>query len=693
MRTRTVVHERQEAGGAYFIEDWSPPEFDDQWYDRISSDPRSGLVAGRFVREMLPTDRGEYDLNFVQQLDRISSDLTPDYLAAARSVVGMGHEPNTDVIAMGAVRDLDAFESVILDAVSNLEALDSRWAKKEFPTWQQIEDGEVDKAFEDYYDPYEHEDSSSSERLVETYVDVMRAAGRWPDLRDHPKVARLTSSWCRAIRNSPRPVEVDEVEALLDATQGSREEPGAWHAVQRHWHASLEHRLSAALHIVNGHDDLRQSLVECSVVNSPLNFMQALDRASDDDPLQFIRLIIDLHDAAGSSGAGARNSARTLIEVLGPNVGELHQALLSEAIPSIGPEALSLLTETSRVAEPKVLGRLLPILLLNGPTPFNVLRRLLVETEDRALACKAAKASVELDHEELIGLALRHPRADARQIALEHRLAQCNGVVAADLLVFATDRGSRVRRALLRTVALWPHPSHIDTLLKLSNDRWSDAEPLYDDPDSYPIARAAVEALLRYEILNDAVGTELVGLAVDTSDDNLARIAFKVAASRCGPSVREAILDVSNDETLNRKRVHALKGLTAAPTVEQKLLVRLSNRWIFSVAPPLAVAGIELLCTHLPIVETAQRLEAVSHSNERRALILVGAHVLRNRDEKAAMGVLDLLEPNHPARQLFAGASLPRSILDDLGRVRVRRHVEAFLSNYLIDERTTAAGQ
>ncbi|MER9002244.1 MULTISPECIES: hypothetical protein [unclassified Mesorhizobium] len=678
-------------GAAYFIDDWKPAEFDGQWYDRISSDPRSRLVAGRFIREVLPTDRGDYGRRFVQQLDRISSDLTPDYLAAARSVVGMGHEPNTHAISVGAVRDLNAFESVMLEAVSYLEAMESRSGREEPPTWRQIEDGETDKAFEEYYGSYENDDGAASERLVDAYVDAMRAPGRWPELRAHPKVAGLTSSWCRAVRNSPKSVAIDEVEALLDATRGSGQEPSAWYAAQRHWHASLEKRLTAALLSVGDDQDLRASLVECAAVHSPSSFKRALERASDGDPLQFVCLMIDLHDVADFSGADTSGSACSLIETLGPKAGELQKALLSEAPPSVGPEVLSLLIEASRVAEPKVLSRLLPIFLENGPTAIDVIRRLFAETEDRDLACRAAEAAVALDDDELIGLALRHPRADARQTALEHRLSQCNGIVPADLLAFATDRGSRVRRALVDKVSLWPHPSHIEALLKLSNDRWSDAEPHYEDTESYPIARVAVEALLRYETLDDAVGTGLVGLAVDTTDNSLARIAFKVAAARCGLAVRQSILDVSNDQTLTWTRVHALQGLTAASVVEQQLLDRLPNKWILSVAPPLAVAGIELLCTHLSVAEAASRLEAISHSNNRRALILVGAHALKSRDETAAIGVLDMLEPGHPARQFFTGAPLPRSILNDLGTVRVRRFVEKFLSEYWINERTRAA--
>lgn len=560
------------------------------------------------------------------------------------------------------------------------------------PSWQQIEDGEADNAFEEYYANYDNDDGASSEQLVDAYVDAMRAAGRWSELRGHPKVARLTSSWCRAVRNSPGPVAIDEIEALLNATRGSQREPGAWYAAQRHWHASLEPRLAAALLSVGHDENLRGSLVECAAVHSPAAFTRALEWAFDSDPLQFVRMMIDLHDLADSFQTGTKSGACSLIETLGPKAGELHQAL-GEATPSIGTELVSLLAEASHGAEPKVLARLLPIFLVNGPRPSSVLRRLLLETENRDLACKAAEAAVVLDDEELIGLALQHPRADARQIALEHRLSQCDDVVPADLLAFASDRGSRVRRALLDKVALWPHPSHIETLLKLSHDRWSDAEPHYDDRESYPIARASVEALLHYETLDNAIGAGLVSLAVDTPDDSLASIAFKVAAACCGPSVRESVLDVSSNKTLNWKRVHALQGLIAAPAVEQQLLKRIQTKWILSVAPALAVVGVELLCTHLPVAKAVRQLEAISHSNNRRALILVGAHVLRRRDETAAMGVLDLFEPDHPARHLFAGVPLPRTILNDLGSVRIRRFVEAFLSEYLIDEGTKGGRQ
>lgn len=81
--------------------------------------------------------------------------------------------------------------------------------------------------------------------------------------------------------------------------------------------------------------------------------------------------------------------------------------------------------------------------------PIDAVRRLLNETLDRALACQAAEAAVVMGDEELINLALMHPRADARQIALEHRLSMCNGIIPDRLLAFAHDKGCRVRSVLL----------------------------------------------------------------------------------------------------------------------------------------------------------------------------------------------------------------------------------------------------
>lgn len=673
-------------GAAYFIADWKPPAVDDNWYQRISSDPRSRLLAGRFVRELLPTDRGDYGRSFVQKLDRISTELTPYYLEAAQWVIGMGHEPNTRVIAMGAVRDLAKFGPIVMKAVADLEAMERRGDADGSPNWHQIEDGEADKAYADYHTDYHNDDGAASEELVRAYVHAMRVAGRWRELVVHRQLSPLATTWSRSVRDDPSPTQV-EVGGLLDAMRGAPQEPAAWMAAGRHWHDALEERLTAAMLAVGGNDRLRAALVECAVVHHPAALTETLDRTLRKDTLQFVRFVVDIRDVADHGGEDEKAGVAQFLVAASAEVRDLFHALNPASAPHMSQrtDAMSrVVEELPSTAEPELLGRILPILLRSGGAPSDAVRRLLNESQDRALACQAAEAAVAIGNEELIDLALTHPRADARQIALEHRLSMCNGIVPDRLVTFAHDKGCRVRTALLDKIVQYPSPEHINTLLILAHDTWSDAEPHYDGTESFPVARAAVAALLRYPHLDDAVGKDLLGIGRSTPDNDLARVAFEVAASRCGASIRSAIFDVSNERELDWKRVYALQGLSAAQMVERELLDRITDKWLLSVSSRVAIVGTALLCTHLPVAEAVKRIEVVSHSNKRRALILVGAHVLKDRDLKGAATVLDLLEPKHAARELLSSRSLPVSVLNDLGTVQIRRYVQAYLSDYFL---------
>ncbi|MNN89762.1 hypothetical protein D3C81_2076200 [compost metagenome] len=55
---------------------------------------------------------------------------------------------------------------------------------------------------------------------------------------------------------------------------------------------------------------------------------------------------------------------------------------------------------------------------------------------------------------------------------------------------------------------------------------------------------------------------------------------------------------------------------------------------------------------------------------------------MENRDHAAAVDLLDLLDVDHPARRLLDEEEelLPGTVLDDLGDVRIRRHVQLWLS-------------
>ena len=60
-------------GGQFFLDSWEPPTFDDAWYERVSADSRTFVIADRFVREQLPQDRDGFGDDFANRLDRIAS--------------------------------------------------------------------------------------------------------------------------------------------------------------------------------------------------------------------------------------------------------------------------------------------------------------------------------------------------------------------------------------------------------------------------------------------------------------------------------------------------------------------------------------------------------------------------------------------------------------------------------------------
>jgi hypothetical protein len=64
--------------------------------------------------------------------------------------------------------------------------------------------------------------------------------------------------------------------------------------------------------------------------------------------------------------------------------------------------------------------------------------------------------------------------------------------------------------------------------------------------------------------------------------------------------------------------------------------------------------------------------------------LLLGVCGLADRDRSAALGLLALLGSDHPAQRLLdlgEGERLQRTVLDDLGHIRVRKAVQGWLDD------------
>ena len=673
-------------GGQVFLDRWEPPTFDDAWYARVSADSRSFKIADRFVREQLPEDRDGFGDGFANQLDRIASGLTPAFVVAARKMAASGFDSNIGAVAAGAVRDLDSYEEVLDAALDELAGLNRSYEREGKEQWRAIKDGECDEAYEEGYQSQHEDDGYAAGIFVAAYVSKVRSLGHWPTLAKHSRISELGRAWADDISRTSGPVSREELRAVIAATRWGEGEETAWEAARQHWQASLASDLEQRI-LSNPDDDrLRATLVCCALMASPDTLARCFEQLSA-APASFVHLLVDMHGACRRmSGETPERRLRPLLASI-PSAGkEIFESLSIKDKPPrpVGRMALSLLNEAAKTVPPIILAKIVPVMIVSGSAPSAAIRRWLVETEDHQLAKAAAEAAIGIQDDELVWLALDHARADAREAALVYLANTLPDPLPQQLLELASDPGSRVRRSLIGILADRPHPDHLSVLLRLIDDKWSDAEMFHNDPPSYPIAREAISGLAAYGSLSDEIGKVLLFRAERTDDRSLGIVALDTAAKCCGPAIRGKIWNLSFLDQLRWVRVDAIDALTKADVVESDILDAITAKLLLRLAPPLAASACVLLAIHGRVDAVVEAMERIAHSTKKRALLLLGVYGLADRDRHAAIGLLALLGSDHPARRLLdltGDEELPKTVLDDLGHIRIRKAVQGWLND------------
>ena len=673
-------------GGQLFLEDWQPPTFDDAWYARVAADSRSFVIADRFVREQLPQERDGFGDEFANQLDRIASNLTPAFLAAARKMVASGFDSNVGAVAVGAVRDLDRYEEVLeaaLDELAGIHRLHEREGKEQ---WRAIEDGECDEAYKEGFQWQHQDDGYAADKFVAAYVNRVRSLGRWRTLAEHSRVSELGRAWAEDISRTSGPVSPEELRAVISTTRPSEHEEYAWEAARAHWQDALGSDLEQRILSTPDDHSLRAALIYCALMASSATLARCLERSST-APASFVHLLVDMHRAHRRISGETRTPHLEPFLASIPSDGkEIFQALSINDNPPrrVGQTALSLLIEAAETVPPFILDKIVPMMIVSGSSPSAAIRRWLVETEDHQLAKSAAEAATRIRDEELVWLALDHARADAREAALNYLANSLPDPLPQRLLELSSDPGSRVRRSLVRILTARPHPDHQSALLRLIDDEWSDAEMFHNEPPSYPIAREAIGGLAVYGGLANDIGEALLLRAERTEDRSLGIVALDAAAQCCGPAIRKRIWALSFLDRLGWIRVDAIDALTKADVVERDILNEITSKLLLRLAPPLAASACVLLAVHGQVDSVIKAMERIGQSKKKRAMLLLGAYHLAERDNDAAIRLLTLLGSDHPAQRLLDladGEKLPKTALEDLGHIRVRNAVQDWLND------------
>ena len=670
-------------GAAFFIDRWVPPNFSNDWYNRISRDPRSFQIAERFVHDQLPHENGSYGTGFPVALDRIATGLEGAYLHAARQLVGMGYGSNIEAIVTGALRDLPAFKAVFEEALDDLAHDDGKRAENA-ERRRIIGDGECDYGYEEYYTSGNDDEGYASGVIIDRYIEAVRGAGDWKALAGNSRVAAFGYYWARAIRDSDKadPPSPEELAAMFAAAQAGGQEDGAWDALRNHWHPDFRERLKQAISAGLIDQSNSRAAMACAVSVDQTLLAEAFD--SSPTPASRVAFLGDLIGARNRYSRNQKAGLPHLIEALDLPYREIGWRLLRGAsrVAPLDPQAVEILRQAAITAPPRILAETVPLLMEAGDVPAEPIRRCLKETEDKDLAEAAASAAVAIEDAEAIMLALQHPRASARVVALEFLVAQTDPPFPANILALSTDAGHRVREALVLALTAKAHPAHLPVLLRITGDTWSDADPSHNEADSYPIARAAVAALAAYTPLSDEIGDQLIKLATTTPDRALSQQCVQVAACYGSLAVRMKIRAMIGDRERGWLRLDALDALVFADTIEPEVLKPFTAERIMRLGPAPAASATVLVCVHAPIEVASALCERMAHSNSDRSLAVLGAYFLHDRDPGAARMILELLAEGHPARQLFADEDelLPASVLDGLGDIKRQRWVQKWLS-------------
>jgi len=635
------------------------------------------------VRDQLFTERGAYGDGFPAALDRIVTGLESAYLKAAHRLVGMGYGLNVEAVVAGALRDLFGFEAVVDEALDELAGDDVTRAKNA-ETWRIIEDGECDEGFEEYYSSGNDDEGYSSGIIVERYVAAVRKSGAWEKLANHRRAPEFGWYWVKAISKAKTAPAVAEMSAAFAAAKAIGHEDSAWDALRVHWFPAFRDLLKSTL--VAGIQDqaVSHSAVACALAADDDLLVEVLSAAIKSYG-QRMSLLCDLIHARKYVPRAKTGRVGKVLTTLEPELREICKALVQGATraPAVSPSALEILRAAAKSVAPRILAQIVPLMITSGDKPVEAVRRWLNETRDKDLAVAATAAAVKIEDETAVWLALNHPRANARALALEYLSSRAEAPFSPALLALSGDPGHRVRRALGKALASKPHPEHFAVLMRLTDDKWSDAAPQYNEKDSFPIAREATVSLAFYRPLSDQVGEHLINLGVTTTDRRLSQVCLEGAASHCSSAIRMKIFRLIGDHARGITRQDALNALIRADTIEPELLVPFTAERIVKLAPALAASAIVFVCRHATLANAVALCERIAHSNSHRSLALLGAAYLHERDDATGLAILNLLPDGHAARQLFdvdAGL-LPATVLDDLGDVKLRHWVRLWLSD------------
>jgi hypothetical protein len=627
---------------SWLIDDWSLPDRTPQWYERSRAHPKTAAVCAAFITRELPHRHRSFPDDFAKSIASLSDDLTSAFTEAARSMVKDGYNPNASAIAEGAIADLEAFEKIVAAAVDYEEAL---YKKGDDGLWLAVANGEYDDAAAEHYYESASEDGYTASIFLERYVSERRNRDGWAAIRDHARAAGLTRSWLQILAKAKNATP-DEWAAIGKAVRDNAEETQLWERVTGSLPRSLLPQLGERLKAGSENRSLRIESLK-TVVHDASNGITAVVQSliADGNIKRLLELALDIVNADRDKEQESKNvfsRARALIaRALPETLSEAVNAIFRQQPQNLSAGAFAHFAtlNAGRNSELKLVQA--EALAAKDIDVEQLLREVLSAPDDDdaqiATATKAVVIAAERGLWPLVEECLKHRFADVRQEALVALAARTRGRLAPSLLELASDKGHRVREALLQLIKENPHPDNMGAILQLASDTWTPQQVYYGEDAHYPIAQSAAELLSDAPQIDDTY-VSAIGKVFQETSDNDVKLALMRALVRNGSDdarrrVMRYALRTGNPP---HHKIAAEALVDEYRCVDEALAAEVTDEQLVLRAAGVAYQLVLLvgLCAEPARVLAAAK--AIAAKPERRALLLPLAIVLVRRDEALA---------------------------------------------------------
>lgn len=676
---------REPVHRGWWVARWKMQARDDVWFEAIKADSRCGIVLDRFVRRTLTVENREYPASLLTHLARFGFDLTAAFQQAALGVVNAGYDGRADVIVAWAARNVAAAEPVARAAAAALAGSKAEPTPAERETDLAIANGDYDDEYTEHLATQDYDQDYVARAILDDYVPGLRRANGWRVLAASPVSGPGIDRWLKAVEESaPSRITTAELIVLQQRVEGGGDEERFARLAAKLWRPQLAAPLAGRILAA----DIEAAAWAANVVTLARHAPGAVLDAqavwlADNEAAQVLRLHWAVLRGAPAD-AGRSLLLRRLRQDLPGPLAELSRALGSRG-SSLSLEAAALLAQVSS-ADPDFNADLIHLGQARGVFAeaavttnlenWNVWRR--------APAQAAMEAATAFQAWPVVDAGRTHPLADVRLIALDAWADRSPSFLEEVLDHLRDERSSKVISTLIRRLTATPTLAHLDHLLAMAANTWSEYSTPSGEGSYFPFARQAARALLSVEGLPNERLADIFRVGVQTEDPTVRAWLFAAIAHNSGETGRKRLIAHALKPAVKgivRRAVVAALQLVAEEITPADLEA-LTSDVILNAPASLAVEFARLQALVQPESTLLELAAVLSSSNTRRVMVL-----LLNTGRHPTLGshLARLLPPGHQARRIVrhpgARTRLARSSIDDLGDVRMVERVRQALAD------------